>query len=219
MMFRIRLVLLSLLATIATGAVASTSTFAVMPAYVDQNGALITGVLKLETKKPAGTGNSILEGTLAGIKVVDECKENNGTGTIENSATNGMGSSTASAELKKCVVVAPAGQNCLILNELITFTAHDLLLLDAGQIRDLFSPSSGSAFTTIVIDNCTTTALNGSFTVTGETVALTNNVTSSLEFERNSGGTLKFGGNPATYIDIIQALMEGGGKIGVENGT
>ena len=193
--------------------------FSDMPAYTNSSGVLIAGTLAVEIKKVSGSGNAKLEGTLAGVKVVIECEEEKGAGTVENSLVAKKGLSSSSVHYLHCFVTKPAGQGCLVLNELIqtVSTTALLLLLNEGYRNDL-SPTTGTAFTSILIDKCTTTALNGTFTVTGTLAAEINNATSSREFTSTSGSALKFGGNAATYIDNVQVLMEGGGKIGVENG-
>ena len=219
-MSKIRLVFLSLLVALAVSSFASASAFATMPAYTNPNGTLLVGHLKVLSLKAAGTGNAILEGTLAGVKVTIECKEEHGLGTINN--LGAMGESTATVHYLKCVVAAPAGQNCKVLNELVLVNpTKDLLLLltPSKGYRDDFSPETGNIFTEISINSCTTEALNGTFKVTGTAAAEVNNATSSLEFNKTSGSALKFGGNHALYTDTIQVLTEGGGKIGVENGN
>ena len=189
-MSKVRLVVLSLLAVLAVSAVASASASAtIMPAY-----STITGTLKIESKKVAGSGNAKLEGTLAGVTVLIECSVEKGGGSIENTAV--MGLSTATVHYTSCTVAQPAGQNCLVTNGLVLVTSHDLLVLSGTKVRDEFAPESGTTFTTINIDNCTTTALNGAFKVTGTATAETNNTASSLEFSSTSGEALKFGGNP-----------------------
>jgi hypothetical protein len=148
-----------------------------------------------------------------------ECEEEKGTGTIENSVTSTMGLGFISVHFLRCDVSAPAGQNRLISNSLILATAHSLLVLSSEKLRDDLKPEAGTVFSKVKIDNGTTIALNGSFNMTETLSAEINNVTSSLEFSPSSGSTFKLGGNPATYTDQTQTLMEGGGKIGVENGS
>ena len=192
----------------------------VMPCYTTENGSLVTGSLKVDSKKTGGNG--ILKATLAGVKLTIECGEESGSGTIENSTVSKMGEGSISFHYLKCTVAAPAGQNCLVLGELVRYSStKDLLLLltPSAGYRDDFSPGSGTIFTTVLIDHCTTEALNGSFNLTGTMAAEVNNATSSLEFTSQSGSVLKFGGNAAEYLDTVQILMEGGGKIGVEKGS
>jgi hypothetical protein len=191
-----------------------------MPCYLSENGALVAGTLKIELKKAAGSGQAKLEGTLAGIGVLIECEEEHGAGTIENSATSDMGESAVEVHYKKCHVVRPEGQGCLVLNELINVaSAHGLLLLQGTSFRDDFSPATPPTFTTISIDGCSNSNLNGKFKVNGTASALVNNAISSLEFSSTTGSNLTFGGNLATYTDTVQVLMEGGGKIDVEGGS
>jgi hypothetical protein len=212
-MSKIRLTLLSSLTILAVSAVASASASAViMPAY-----STITGSLKIVSKKTNTSTTSLaaLKGTIAGVEILIECGVENGSGTVENTAADGL--SLATVHYTVCKVSKPVGQNCLVFNGLVLVTAHDLLVLSGGKIRDQFEPQSGTTFTTIILDNCTTKALNGSFTVTGTAAAETNNANSSLEFSETSGENLKFGGNPAIYTDSVEVLMENGGAILVQN--
>jgi hypothetical protein len=218
-MSRVRLVLFSLLVMSAVGAIASASASAAMPAYANESGTVLTtqhlGVLSLKLNT---TSNAVLKGTLAGVKVTIECEEEHGTGTINN--LNTMGESTAVVHYLKCNVTVPENQNCLVQNHLVIVNpTKDLLSLLEGSYRDAFSPETGTTFTSITIEKCNTTALNNTFAVEGTATALINNATSSLEFTKTSGSELTFGGNTATYTDTIQALMTGGGKIGVVNGS
>jgi hypothetical protein len=169
--------------------------------------------LNIESSKAPATGNAKLEGTLAGVTVVVECEEEHGGGWVENSTTTKTGLSSNPNHYLKCKVTAPSGQNCLISKELILFAAHDLLTLSGEKVRDEFLPESGTVLTTIHMDNCTTTALNGSFNVTGRMTAEVNNEKSYLEFSSTSGSSLKFGGNAATFTDSDAIAMEGGGML------
>jgi hypothetical protein len=209
-MSKVRFIFVSALAVAAVSAVAAASASAVMPAYN------ISSPLTVESKKLTAA-NAVLEGTLAGVTVKIECATEKGGGEIENSAVTGVGLSSATVHYTNCVVAAPAGQNCLVFNNLVLVTAHDALSLHEGPgfYLDKFGPATGTTFTTINIDNCTTTALNGAFAVTGSAKALVNNANSSLAFTTTSGSALRFGGNPATYTDAVLVLMAGGGAITV----
>jgi hypothetical protein len=210
-MSKIRLVFLSALAVVAVSAVAVASASAAMPAYS------INSLLTVESKKLTAA-SAVLEGTLAGVKVKIECETEKGSGEIENSSVTGTGLSNATVHYTQCTVAAPAGQGCLVNNGLVLVTAHDALELGGPtSFKDKFSPGPGLPFTTISIDGCTTTALNGNFNVTGTATALANNANSTLEFTTTSGSALKFGGNPATYVDTVLVLMAGGGTITVIN--
>ena len=218
-MYKIRLVVFSVFAILAVSAVASVSASAIMPAY-DVNGTLVVGHLHVLITKAEQSGKAVLKGTLAGVKVTIECEEENGLGTVNN--LNAMGESTATLHYLKCAVAAPAGQGCLVLNELVQVApTNDLLLLltPSAGYRDDFTPAAGTAFAAILIDHCTTEALNGTFNVTGAAAAEVNNATSNLEFTEKSGSALKFGGNAATYVDTIHVLTLGGQRVLVENGN
>jgi hypothetical protein len=211
-MSKVRFIFVSALAVVAVSAVAVASASAVMPAYN------ISSLLSVESTKLTAA-NAVLEGTLAGVTIKIECATEKGSGEIENSAVTGVGLSIFIFHYTSCVVAAPAGQNCLISNRLILFVYHDALSLHGGSgfFLDRFGPATGTTITTINIDNCTTTALNGAFNVTGTAGALVNNANSGLEFTATSGSALKFGGNPIIYRDAALVLMTGGGAITVIN--
>jgi hypothetical protein len=218
-MSRIRLVLLSLFAVLAVSAVASASASAVMPAYTNEAGALITGKLEVLTKKVGG--NAVLKGTLAGVKVEVLCTEEHGTGWVENSASTGMGLDLALLHYLKCSFVKPPGKLCKVANELVHVQlVHSLLLLGGptGYLVDFYTDISPN-FTEIVVNGCENVSLNTSYPVAGSARALANNTNLTLEFTAESGSELTFGGNPATYTDELKVEMAGGGGIMIENGV
>jgi hypothetical protein len=217
-MFRVRLVLLSLLAVLVVGAVASASASAVMPAYTNEAGSLITGKLEVLSKKVGG--NAVLKGTLAGVKVEILCTEEHWTGWIENSASTGMGLGLTLMHYLKCSFVKPPGKGCKVENELIHVQlVHSLLLLGGptGYLVD-FRTDISPNLTEWPVNGCENASLNGKYPVAGSARALANNTNLTLEFTAESGSELTFGGNPATYTDTLKIEMAGGGGLMIEGG-
>jgi hypothetical protein len=186
-----------------------------MPAY-HVNGVLVTGHLHVVI---SAASTQTLKGTLAGVKVTIVCEEAHGLGTVNN--LHAMGESLGTLHYLKCTVTAPANQFCLVHNELVITepTKNLLLLLPAtGGYRVDFSPETGTIYTTIIIDNCTTSALNGSFPVEGSAGAEAKSSSSILEFTATSS-ELTFGGNAATYTGKLHVLTLGGEPVLIENGN
>jgi hypothetical protein len=208
-MFRTRLILIGCLSALAVYATVPAYASATNDIWISGGEGLKEGVrLNVESK---GLGNAVLKGTLAGVKVTIECGEEHGGGWVENSTTMGLG--LDSIHYLKCKVTAPAGQGCLVKNELILILAHDLLILPSEKDRVELLADSGTTLATINTDNCTNSALNGSFSVAGSLVGEVNDSTSSLEFTGTSGSGLTFGGNSATLTSTLEQVMEGGGAI------
>jgi hypothetical protein len=219
LMSKIGLRFLSLLAVLVVGAVASAPASAVMPAFTNEAGSLITGKLEVLTKKVGG--NAILKTTIAGVKMEILCTEEHGTGWIENSASTGTGVGLALLHYLKCTFTKPPGKGCKVENELIHVQlVHSLLLLggSTGYLVDFYS-DTGSIFTELSINGCENTSLDGQYPVAGYARAIANNINLTLEFDTESGSELTFAGNPATYTDIIKVEMAGGGGIMIENGV
>ena len=217
---KIRTVLLGLLTVLAVGAVASASASAtiVHPAYAG----LANNVhLKIENLKvPGYSGNTKLGFTLAGLEVEIVCSQEHGSGYVENSEALGMGHSLGELHYLSCSINKPSGQGCLVSNSLILVReVLNLLLLHEGSGFYLvdFSPESGNTLTSITIDGCTNTSLNNTFKMNGTLRGLVSNTNSSVKFNSTTGSKLTLGGNPATYTDEIQYVMEGGEKLTVIN--
>jgi hypothetical protein len=107
----------------------------------------------------------------------------------------------------------PESEHCSIANGglILAISLVDLGTSD-GETYALFSPDpTGSPFVRITFEGCKQSALNTSFPVTGEAVALASNPGLLIFKEGAPNNKLKFASNAATLIAEDLVLMEGTG--------
>jgi hypothetical protein len=102
-----------------------------------------------ETSNNTGLGSATL--TAAGIIIT--CTTLSDTGTIkEKDSTNGTSETTSTftgcTALPKCIV-----ENGEVVGEVKPFTSKDELVVEAGVLKDKFTPQAGAVFVTIDLDN------------------------------------------------------------------
>jgi hypothetical protein len=236
-MSRLRLVLLSLFAVLAVGAVASASASA-LHWYYCQN--LANGASLYEnplcTKDSAGhTGNwelkkltGLLSITSQGgvqklrvevvtIPIEIECKKVDNNGWIENPAGGGNGIGLVLVLYLACTVPKPAGGKCEITGGSIHAYANIELSTIGTTSVALFTPDpAGTPFVEIPFEKCTNSGLNKKFKVEGEAVGLVENATSEVIFDaKGVNNKLKFGGEIAEYEGRDLILTDGGGGVQV----
>lgn len=212
-MSRIKAIVVGLLAVLVVSAVASASASASGPYVYTQGGSSpLMEVLEILTEQ---IGNAKLNGTLAGSLIEIVCGLAHGTGSLHNELAAGtehaLGSSTIHYTM--CSVAKPAGKGCLVQNELVLVQTH-ALGVSGPLVR--FDPETGKTFTTITIDGCSASSLNGAFPVEGFASAKANNGNSTLEFTTSSGSELLFAGNTATFVGTYQVEMKGGGLLEIK---
>ena len=241
-MSRFKLVLLSMLAMLALGSVASASASAhrfVNSQCVPYTNALIAWETKAKcvAQNPAGgdaiknwelegiaaakvegtSGESILEGEVALVKVFIKCNKDTFSGELE-----ATGASKGKVEFTECRVVNKKGnqiENCKV-KEPIEFKFKDQLV--SSPVEDEFKPAAGAIFVEITMEAeaggvC---AISGTYKVEGtQTCKLPSAGTLQAEHEivcEPSGSSLKFAGNPATFTSTEKVKLESGGKWAME---
>jgi type 1 fimbria pilin len=108
----------------------------------------------------------------------------------------------------------PASEHCSIANGglILTSTLVDLGTI-GGETYALFSPDHSTTFVEITFEGCKQTALNATFSIKGEAVALMSNPGLLIFKEGAPNNKLKFAGNSATLIAEDLVLMEGTGAL------
>jgi hypothetical protein len=228
---RIRIMLVSLLAVLAVGAVASASASAHTYTICRTGGTEKYETNKCTGPKTAGTfsilpveltekysfegtsGVSKLEGTLAGDRAIIECKKDKITGEIEKE-----GKSKASVityeECSLAIVVKhvrEAETTCKVPN-IKTEPLKDLLITGKGiGPEEEFEPESGTTFATVVVEGC---ALESREKVTGKQICqLPEATVEKAEHELDcspTGGSLDFAGKPASYYGNATVKLTNG---------
>src|SRR4029077_20671875 len=163
---------------------------------------LLKELLNIRSKQ---TEPFVLEGKIAGITVEISCEKEKGTGSIHNGLTakdleastkilTGLGEVSDSFEA--CTVLKPVGQACKVTQPIIIPVS---VQLSANVV--VFLLFSILVRVDIVLVNCKTTALNGSFPIEGMGAGVVNNTTSTLSFKNEEPNKkLIFGGNPARFV-------------------
>jgi hypothetical protein len=158
-------------------------------------------------------GNAKTNVSLAGIAIEIVCETSTSTAApIENVLTPGVEHFLGLhfVHFLKCKVVKPAGQGCLVKNELILVHVH--ILGVSGPLVHA-TPEGGNPIALITIDGCSNSALNTTFSAEGSLSAIPNNTNSTIEYTASSGSELRLGGNAAKFTAIFQDEMKGGGLL------
>jgi hypothetical protein len=174
----------------------------------------ITATSEKTASETTASTPSQLSGTLAGVATELECtlvKSVAGTGKLTNAASSVSGSGKLT--YTGCVVLKPAGKGCKVNNG--TVNTEELKATTVGQAANkLKFEMVGTKFANVEIKECTTTALNNTFPVTGSLVANTSGATTTTnKAEIETQNTLKFGGNKAGLGGAITISSEKGGTV------
>lgn len=163
-----------------------------------------------------GEGNQELSATLSGVKFTIKCTgqmTTAGTGTnVEEGGVMKTKGAGIVIEYTGCTVTAPAEKGCKIKEGKIKTVALKSITVDeAGEVMKVkFEPESGTKFTTITVEGCSVSALNGEKPVEGTASGLVSKTDAGLlEFTSTSGSALTFGGQAATYTGKTRSVMEG----------
>lgn len=204
-MLRLKMLLVSLGAVLALGAVTATMATA---AEFQVEGKAVTSSTPIE----GSSGISKLKTTIAGTEVVITCHKDKLSGNIE---TAGLSSGELSSE--ECEVGTSKEQFTSCEVPTIKFKFDDLLVVgSSNQIEDEFKPASGGVFAEIAIKNVSgkTCVEKGTYPVEGtQTCALPNGETSKVEHEiecKTTGSNLTFKGNLATYEGVEKTRLTSG---------
>jgi hypothetical protein len=179
---------------------------------------LITELLNIESHiVPDSTYT--LKDKAAGVTTKIACKEQKGTGSIDNKGGLGLGLITSS--FSNCTVEKPEG-GCKVEEPIV---AHSEIVLSTENSKDyvLFFPDlkgnpSNKIFTNIKFTTGCGSALNGeTFSIEGSAHAEVENTASKVVFLSGApNNQLIFAGNEATFTGESVVEMEGGGPIHVQ---
>lgn len=148
-------------------------------------------------------------GSIAGIPIELKATTVSGTGTVSNSEVSGemIASGTGTIIYTGVTVTKPAGQGCKVKEEKITTaklksTSQGQPTPEEESNAEMFrktEPNQGTIFAAISIEGCTTTALNGTFNVTGSIKGRPDGATTVFTTEDTKNqNTLKLAGQSAT---------------------
>jgi hypothetical protein len=234
MLFKPRLALLGVLALFITSGIVTSVASANGPAW-KVNGSRLGAQVKQKTKIIAG--ETTLKAKVIGTPTSIKCE----TSVVANSFIEGNGqgaglNGASGITYETCKVTEPL--KCLVAQPIKTVPVKSQLVLfggGQGKIGDLFEPTQGTTFVTIVLENEGTKAciVAGSFPVKGTVVAEVKPensevLTGELAFPsvaisqiKKEGGAatqispLEIGtGNPATFIGKYEVGLESGMKFG-----
>ncbi|MGO9760483.1 MAG: hypothetical protein ACLP1Q_04385 [Solirubrobacteraceae bacterium] len=166
-------------------------------------------------KVTSTSGASKLEGTLAGVKVVIECKKDKDTGEIEK---EGKSKNTVltyeECELAQVVKHVKEKLTACTVANIKTNALKDVLITGKGAgPEEELEPESGTVFATIEVGGASC-ALVSKETVTGKQIcALPEAAVEQASHElvcSPSGGSLEFGKKPASYFGTDTVTLENG---------
>jgi len=202
-MLRKRLTLVAVLAVCLLNAVSAASAMAAGQWYI--NGSKFTGKESAEGNQ---SGSASVEMTISGIKTKITCTSASATGELKESNKDANKAST----LTGCKVAEPSG--CKTTETIKTAETKSELEVEGEKVFDKFVPTSGETFATVSIEGC---AIEGTYKATGSSrCEVQNPNTEAVEkecvFSASSGSKLKFGSNPATWIEKIILFLTGTNK-------
>jgi hypothetical protein len=205
-MFRVKLLLLSVMAVFAVAAVAVSEASAAAPNWV-VNGTAFTGsesVLGL-----LSNGNASVEVTL-GTNVFSDvlCTAADATGTILGGNKD---ADPKGITFTGCSISTPSG--CTVTNPIVVNPMTSTLLSNETVGLDTWLPTSGTEFTKLVLSG-STCSIEGSYKFTGqlqcEGALNTEAETFACLFNKNSGnGQLKLGTAVADFLAHFLFLLKG----------
>jgi hypothetical protein len=213
---RIRLILMSLLAVFAVGAVASASASATVCEPLDKEGEWTWCSAAKEITSPVeGTsGVSKLESEVGGKKLTIECTADTFKGTLEDPEPSKLdGASSGEIKFTGCSVVGVA--KCTV-HEPIEFKFKDQLInKPPTKPEDEFKPNEGETFVEIKIEGAEC-AIKGTLKVKGTQKC---NLDTTFETEQKehelictpAGSKLKLGEKEAKFTSTEKVKRVGGG--------
>jgi hypothetical protein len=157
----------------------------------------------------------ILTGTVAGVAVEIICTTVSSTGSAQNteptSENHHIVITGVVITYSGCTVAKPAEKSCVVKGGTITTNS---LQGEDKEDTIVFKPTTGTSFTGITIEKCTTTALNGTFNVTGSVTAVPNGATLTVSIAKVTGSSLEFAGQPAglSLVETIRGKKTGGAE-------
>ena len=164
------------------------------------------------------SGVSKLEGTLAGLRTIIECKKDEITGELES----GGRTKNVVITYKECKLFTVSKYiktltSCTVPN-ISTSKLNDFLVMGKGVgPEDEFEPAEGTTFATVTVEGC---SLESKEKVTGKQICQLPEATVGLvehELECSpSGGSLLFGGKPASYYGNALVKLTNGWAWGAE---
>jgi hypothetical protein len=167
------------------------------------------------------TSNFILKATIAGINFEITCSGGTGTALeampkVKNVLTGEFHHVTdeGATTFTGCKVTAPAGKGCVVANvggAKETLTTVNLKSDTTASGSTKFEPVSGTTFIEIEVSGCTTSALNGTKTVTGSATSARESATTQA-FTTTSGSALLFAGQNATFTGKYHLATTTGGS-------
>lgn len=211
-MSRIRIIMFSLLAVLATSAVASASASAAEACHNSGGKEIVLCVDELEIGSPTGqapvpftsqsVGNSTLAVTGLGNII---CKKATNTGQFDEkdgNITDSGAVEVSDLEIKFTECALEGKPACKVANITVNGGGDNLDgVINAALTEVAFSPSEGTLFTTIKITECG--LLNGNYNVTGkQTCTLPESQSSKIKHTVKcapAGSELKFGEKAATF--------------------
>jgi hypothetical protein len=244
-MSRTRWILLGLLAVLAVGVVASAS--ATEPpkkcgGKVEKTPAYCVEGLQLENAKGepvstpiSGTGGvAILKATVASVKTEIECKKGKSTGSIEGGLGGAVGKSLTGTTLEECKMLIPT--NCKLApatEKIKTTTLVDTLTLASGRLENNAAPKESAGFAGVDIEGKDETCVIAEvgkpkvFNITGSQLCEFDEGNLAAETEslthkiicKNSGSSLKLGGNKAEITSEQTIGLTSGKTWSVKEGT
>jgi hypothetical protein len=167
---------------------------------------------KNETKEAA---SAVLISTLGFVRSEIICTTVSSTGETENQEPSSENHKIIGKNIvityTGCTVPIPLGQECKVKEGKITTNS-----LKSESVEDtlVFTPTTGTSFTTINIEGCKTAALNGPKNVTGTVKAIPDGATLKVNIAQNAESTLEFGGQKAglTLTETVRGKKVGGGE-------
>jgi hypothetical protein len=142
----------------------------------------------------------------SGVQITIGCSGQSGTGELENPSGGGAGTIAATTlKLTGCTFTAPAGKECKVSGGSIqTLSMKGTATATEVPRTVKFQPTSGTTFFALVIEGCTTTFLNGTYTFTGSFGGIDRGSTSALEFTKASTSGLTVSGLTASLQGTLR---------------
>lgn len=216
-MSRVRLIILSLFAILATSAVASASASAAECPDTIKGGdyAVCHNGVEYEGKIEGTSTVSKLKATVLGLKITIECPKDKFTGEVGDSGT----SKNAVITFEMCKLVGAT--NCKVAETLTTKKLKDQLSTPPARIEDTFESETAN-FIEILISGsgCAITNEGKPYPVTGSQTCAVDSSDAEAKTEaathklicKTTGSKLKLGGNTATFESSATLNLPGNGN-------
>jgi hypothetical protein len=157
---------------------------------------------------------SSISATVGGVKFKVECTGLSGSGDGENSGGKIVGTEIE-LNYNDCAVVEPSTGKCSVAEELST----NMLKAESSETKIKYEPASAGPIMSVTVAGAgCPEALKGTKEVTGQVTALVEGAGSFngtiQNFTATSGSSLKYGGQPATYLSTNGAEAVSGVELG-----